>query len=109
MVFGSLRNQVTIVGSLHDKPLVTVFESGAMVARFSMGLEKAATGRPTGREQAFSMFAWGTTAEFINRHFSAGRKIAVTGRLVNRTHVGPKGKPQKITEVEVRQVVLLES
>lgn len=109
MVFGSLRNQVTLVGNLHDKPLVTVFESGAMVARFSLGLEKAATGRPAGSEQAFPLFAWGTTAEFINRHFSSGRKVAVTGRLVNRTYVGPMGKPRKITEVEVRQVVLLES
>lgn len=109
MVVGSLRNQVTIVGNLHRKPLLTVFESGAMVARFSVGLEKAVTANSRSKKQEYTMFAWGTTAEFINRHFSSGRKVAVTGRLVNRTYVNPQGKPQKITEVEVRQVVLLES
>ena len=35
----SLRNQVTIVGDFGAAPQITTFESGAMVARFTVGSE----------------------------------------------------------------------
>lgn len=105
----SLRNQVTIVGDFGQGAQITTFESGAMVARFSVGIEPLRKTRlPAGnRLSNHRMFAWGNTAEFINRFCDAGKRVAVTGRLVNRTYLGPQGDVRKVTEVEVRQVVIL--
>lgn len=102
----ALRNQVTIIGDFGRDPQITTFESGAMVARFSIdtGEEKR---KVSLRSRTHRMFAWGATAEFIHRFCNAGRRVAVTGRLVNRTYLSPEGATRKVTEVEVRQVVIL--
>lgn len=104
----SLRNQVTIVGNFGNDTQVTTFESGALVARFSLGIEMLRKpGNDMDRRNKLRMFAWGNTAEFINRFCGSGKRVAVTGRLVNRTYLSPKGSVRKVTEVEVRQVVIL--
>jgi single-strand DNA-binding protein len=105
----SLRNQVTIVGDFGQGAQITTFESGAMVARFSVGIEPAPRIKRSegSRLSNHRMFAWGNTAEFINQFCAVGKRVAVTGRLVNRTYLGPQGDVRKVTEVEVRQVVIL--
>lgn len=105
----AIRNQVTIVGDFGKNPLVTVFESGAMVTRFSVRTDNETSKRLSTHIHRFSMFAWGTTAEFVNKYCRSGKRVAVTGKLVNRTYVSSEGIPRKVTEVEVRQVVILKS
>jgi single-stranded DNA-binding protein len=100
----SLRNQVTIVGDFGNAPRITTFESGAMVARFSVEVGSAGK-QPNNR---YSMFAWGNTAEFVHAFCNTGKRVAVTGRLVNRTYLSPQGNVRRVTEVEVRQVVILQ-
>lgn len=105
----AIRNQVTIVGDFGKNPLITVFESGAMVARFSVRTDNEESKRLSTHIHRFSMFAWGTTAEFVNKYCRSGKRVAVTGKLVNRTYMSAGGVPRKVTEVEVRQVVILKS
>ena len=105
----AIRNQVTIVGDFGKNPLITVFESGAMVARFSVRTAGDEQEKFSAQIHRFSMFAWGTTAEFVNKYCRSGKRVAVTGKLVNRTYVSPEGILRKVTEVEVRQVVILPS
>lgn len=108
-----MRNQVTMVGRLGKDAAITKFENGSIVARFPIAVEQ---GRKTLSAEApdsppkanfYSMFAWGNTANFINEFCKKGSKLAVTGRLVSRTYFGRNGSPVKVTEIEVRQVVLL--
>lgn len=100
-----LRNQITIIGDLRREAEITTFESGAMVARF--GISSAKRKQKTGDNPAYRLFAWGGVASFIHQHCGKGSRLAITGRLVNRTYVGKDGTPCKVTEVEVRQVVKL--
>lgn len=103
-----LRNQVTIVGNMNQSASITRFENGSLVARFSMATENKVSGKQkTKQAELFRMFAWGNTAQFIQRYCGVGNRLAITGKLVNRTYVSPEGQPRKITEVEVRQVVRL--
>src|SRR3990167_3053231 len=83
----AIRNQVTIVGDFGKNPLVTIFESGAMVTRFSVRTDNEESARLSAHIHRFSMFAWGTTAEFVNKYCRSGKRVAVTGKLVNRTYV----------------------
>jgi len=104
----SLRNQVTLVGNFGNDTQVTTFENGAMVARFSLGMDAPQLKtEDTGNRKKLRMFAWGNTADFINRFCGSGKRVAITGRLVNRTYFNPQGVLRKVTEVEVRQVVIL--
>ena len=103
-----LRNQVTIVGQLEKETQITTFESGAIVARFSVNGETyRAVKESRSRSHPYRMFAWGRTAEFIQRFGEVGKRVAVTGRLVNRTYLNDQGAVRRVTEVEVRQVVIL--
>lgn len=95
------RNQVTLVGRLGSDAAITTFENGSKVARFQLAVQDS------NNDQAnfYKLFAWGNTAEFVTSYCKKGNKVAVSGRLVNRTFLGDDGNPRKITEVEVRQVV----
>ena len=99
-----IRNQVTMVGQISKDAEITTFENGAMVARFSIALPSKDP-KKKGQINWQRMFAWGNTAAFVNQYCKKGHKLAVSGRLVHRTFLTTTGLPQKITEVEVREVV----
>ncbi|MCC6702418.1 MAG: single-stranded DNA-binding protein [Fluviicola sp.] len=100
-----LRNQVTMVGLLGNDAAITTYENGAMVARFSIEVESRKSTEESKRSPMYRMFAWGNTAAFVNQFCRKGSRLAITGRLVNRTFLDKKGQLQRITEIEVRQVV----
>jgi single-strand DNA-binding protein len=102
-----LRNQVTMVGQLGNDASITQFENGSMVARFQMAIETPTSSTTSAKSENkfYRMFAWGNTAAFVNQYCKKGNKLAVTGRLVNRTYLDEAGTPKKVTEIEVRQIV----
>ncbi|NDF60950.1 MAG: single-stranded DNA-binding protein [Crocinitomicaceae bacterium] len=93
-------NQITLVGNMGDFAKVTQFENGAKVARFNL-----ATHSKSDETKWYRMFAWGNIAQFIERFGSKGRKIVVTGKIVERTYITKEGTTRKVEEVEVRHVV----
>jgi single-strand DNA-binding protein len=100
------RNQVTLVGMLGDNVNITQFENGGMVARFRLDV-KTDDENDVRRKRLpiYSLFAWGRTASFVHQYCKKGSKLAVSGRLVYRTIVNKKGEPQRIAEIEVREVI----
>lgn len=98
-----MRNQITLIGNMGENPSVTNFDNGSKVARFNMATENYVNGQKTA--EWHKVFAWGNMAQFIENFGSKGKKIVITGKLVNRTFIGKLGKPQKITEVEVQHVI----
>lgn len=100
-----LRNQVTLVGRLGSDATITTFENGSMVARFQFDVDPQTERVKTEAHVLYRMFAWGNTASFLTNYCRKGNKMAVSGRLVNRTYIDKEGRAQRITEVEVRQVV----
>ena len=103
----SLRNQVTIVGNVGSDAQITTFGNGSKIARFSVAIERRPKSGQQPESESYPVFAWGNTAEFIQRYCDKGKKVAITGRLVNRTYVSRDGYPKKVTEIEVRQVIKL--
>jgi single-strand DNA-binding protein len=93
-------NQITLVGNMGDFAKVTQFENGAKVARFNLATHSRAD-----ETKWYRMFAWGNIAQFIERFGSKGKKIVVTGKIVERTYITKEGATRKVEEVEVRHVV----
>ncbi len=92
--------QITLVGNMGDFAKVTQFENGVKVARFNL-----ATHSDPNETKWYRLFAWGNIAQFIERFGSKGKKIVVTGNIVERTYVTKQGETKRVEEVEIRHVV----
>lgn len=98
-----MKNQVVLIGNIGNQPQVTNFENGSKVARLNIATPSFKNGEA--KTEWHKLFAWGNMAQFIENFASKGKKIAVTGKLVNRTYISKEGKTRRITEVEIRQVI----
>jgi single-strand DNA-binding protein len=95
-----MNQEITLLGNMGDFAKVTQFANGAKVARFSL-----ATKNKNEDTKWYRLFAWGNIAQFIESFGSKGKKIIVTGKLVERTYVAKDGVMKRIEEVEVRHVL----
>jgi single-strand DNA-binding protein len=104
----TIRNYVTLVGNIGSNTQITNFENGKSVARFSLAIQKTTRkndGNYTNLVEWHRIFAWGNMAQFIEKYGEKGKKVAIHGRLVNRSYLNPEGKKRNLTEVEVRQII----
>jgi len=104
----TIRNYVTLVGNIGSNTQITNFENGKSVARFSLTTQKTTRkndGNYTNLVEWHRIFAWGNMAQFIEKYGEKGKKVAIHGRLVNRSYLNPEGKKRNLTEVEVRQII----
>ena len=79
-----MRNQVTLIGNMGDNAQITNFENGGKVARFNLAISSA-NNKGDNSAEWHRLFAFGNLAQFIENFGGKGKRIAVTGRLVNRT------------------------
>ena len=89
---------------------ITQFENGAKVARFSFATDKNfrnESGVVKKDTEWHRLFAWGSMAEIIENYGDKGKPLTSQGRLVNRTYLSPKGLVRKVTEIEVRNILLM--
>ena len=93
-----MRNQITLIGNMGENAQITNFQNGGKVARFSLATT-------SGTSEWYKLFAFGNIAQFIENFGGKGKKIAISGKLVDRTYLNKEGKPRRITEVEVRHVI----
>jgi single-strand DNA-binding protein len=104
----TLRNHVTLIGSIGNEAQITKFENGKSVARFNLATTKKYRkndGNYRNVTEYHRMFAWGNLAEFIEQYGEKGKKIAIHGRLVHRTYLTPLGEKRNLTEVEIKQII----
>ena len=104
----TIRNHVTLIGSIGTTTEVTNFENGSKVARFSIATDKSFrtnNGSMRVSKEWHRIFAWGNMAQFIEHYAEKGKKVAIHGRLVNRTYLNSDGKKRNITEVELCNII----
>lgn len=98
-----MKNQIVLVGNIGSTPQITNFDKGSKVVRFSLATSELMNGEV--KTVWHKLFAWGNTASFIENYGKKGKKLVVTGKLVNRTYLAKEGNLRKTTEIEVRQVI----
>lgn len=104
----TIRNHVTLIGNIGTPAEITNFDNGGKVARFSLATDKtyrANNGKIKSDKEWHRIFAWGNMAQFIEAYAEKGKKVAIHGRLVNRTYLNREGKKRNVTEVEVRHII----
>ena len=99
-------NSIDLVGRLGQDPEVKYFESGSVLATFSLAVRQ-----PNGRKETdwFSCQAWGKTAELIANHFKKGGQIAVEGRLEQDEWISKENVPRTKIKVVVERITFIGS
>ncbi|MGL4393680.1 MAG: single-stranded DNA-binding protein [Brevinema sp.] len=91
-------NRVVLVGRLSNEVELRYTPNGAAVARFGI----AVGGRPSNGQDTVSFFTvvvWNKAAETANQYLKKGAKIAVDGRLEQRSWTAQDGSRRSVVEI----------
>ena len=105
-------NKVILMGRLTRDPDVrySAGESGTSVARYTLAVDRRFNKRDGEATADFiSCVSFGRTAEFAEKYFRQGLKIAVTGRIQTGSYTNRAGQKVYTTEVVVEDQEFAES
>lgn len=100
-------NSVSLVGRLARDPEVRYTPSQMAVARFTVAVDRPFSRDNGGDQQTadfISCVAFGKTAEFIERFFTKGRPIGLTGRIQTGSYTNKDGVKVYTTDVVADRV-----
>lgn len=93
-------NKVILLGNVCKDPELKYTSTNKPVVTFSLAINRE-FGEGT---DFFTLQAWNNTAEFISKYFRKGSRLAIVGRLQNRTWQDNEGKNHNVTEIIVENV-----
>lgn len=105
----SLQNTVNLIGRIGVTPQIRTFTNGVKLAKFSLATNETIYD-PNGKTiqtQWHNVVAWGKKAELIEKYVKKGQLLAVEGKLVNKVLTDLNGKKQKLTQIQVEEVLLI--
>ena len=108
----ALHNKVQLIGNLGLDPEVKLLDGGKKLAKVSIATNetyKNAKGERVTETQWHNLIAWGKTAEIVEKFLKKGSEIAVEGKLINRNYTDKEGIKRYVTEIEVSEVLMLDS
>lgn len=99
-------NKVVLIGNATKDLELTTMQSGTSMTRISLAVK-----RPFGDDETdfFDITVWGNSAENCVKYLHKGDKVAVVGRIQNRSYEDNKGNKKKITEIVAENVEFLNS
>ncbi len=102
-------NKVILIGNLTKDPEIRSTSSGKKVASFSIAVNEGKDSNGQELVQYFNMSAWEKLADILEQYVKKGTKVAVVGRLQNRSWDKPDGTKGYATDVVVRELEILSS
>ena len=106
----TLRNKVQLIGNLGADPEVKELTDGKTIAKMSLATSdtyKKASCEKVTQTQWHNLIAWGKTAEVVGKYLEKGSRVAIEGRLVNRSYEDKKGIKRYVTEIVVNDLLML--
>jgi single-strand DNA-binding protein len=106
----SLRNKVNLIGRLGAQPEVSSFESGRMLARFTLATNERYKDKNEvwqDNTQWHTINAWGKLAERIQKSLDKGSEVVIEGKLVQQSYETKEGEKRYSTIVEASDFLLV--
>jgi len=103
-------NNVQLVGNVGKDPELVVMENGKIRCKLSVAIHdfyRDGRGRPIRKTNWMMVKAWDKLAEAMVAELHKGARIAVNGRLVNRTLESKEGKNIRRTEIQATRFTKL--
>ena len=108
----NLSNTVQLIGFLGEAPKTTTFENGNAVCNFTIATNekyKNKEGELITDTEWHRISAWGKQAETCQKYLKKGSRLAVNGKLTTRNYDDKDGNKRFITEIRMREMVMLDS
>lgn len=92
-------NSVQLVGRLTRDPEIRYTDGGSSVARFNIAVDRRYKREDGDNADFINCVAFGKTAEFVEKFFSKGKRIGVTGRIQTGSYTNNDGNKVYTTDV----------
>ena len=102
-------NSVQLIGRLTRDPEVRYTDSGASIARFGLAVDRRFKQENGADADFINIVSFGKTAEFIEKYFHKGMKIALNGRIQTGSYTDKDGKKVYTTDIVAENVEFCES
>lgn len=102
-------NSVQLIGRLTRDPDVRYTSEGAAIARFSLAVDRRFKQEGGDSADFINCVAFGRSADFIEKYFNKGKKLALTGRIQTGSYTNRDGAKVFTTDVVVETVEFVES
>ena len=105
-------NKVIIIGRFTRDPEIkyTTGENATATARFSLAVNRRFKNKEGNYDADFiNCVAFGKTAEFIEKYFTKGTAIGITGRIQTGSYTNKEGQKVYTTDVVVEETEFVES
>lgn len=106
----SLKNCVRLTGFLGSDPELKTVNNDRNLARVSIATNERYLnnqGEWTTDTQWHNLVFWGKQAVFVEKSLTKGSEIAIEGKLVSRQYVDRDGITRYVTEINVKEILLL--
>ncbi len=96
-----MLNHIVLMGRLTRDPELRRTGSGVAVTSFSIAVDRDFGKNEAGEKETdfIDIVAWRQTAEFVQKYFTKGRMIVVSGRLQIRNWTDKDGNKRRSAEV----------
>ena len=99
-----MANVVVLVGRLTSDPTVRYTPSQTAVARFTVAVDRPFSRDNEQTADFISCVAFGKSAEFIEKYFTKGKPIGLTGRIQTGSYTDKNGNKAYTTDVVAERV-----
>lgn len=102
-------NSVQLLGRLTRDPDVRYTDGGSTIAKFSLAVDRRFKQEGGDTADFINCIAFGKTAEFIEKYFFKGTKIALNGRIQTGSYTNKENVKVFTTDVVVENVEFAET
>ena len=100
-----MLNHITAAGRLTKDPELRRTQNGVAVASFTIACDRDIKDASGNMQTDFiDCVAWRNTAEFVDKYFTHGRTVIVSGRLQMREWTDKNGNKRRNTEILAESV-----
>lgn len=100
-----MLNHITAAGRLTKDPELRRTQNGVAVASFTIACDRDIKDASGNKQTDFiDCVAWRNTAEFVDKYFTRGRMVIVSGRLQMREWTDKNGNKRRNAEILAESV-----
>ncbi len=106
----TISNAVRLIGNIGMDPELKTLSNGKVVAKFSLATTDYYTDKDGEKAQStiwHNIAAWGKLATIAEQICKKGRRVAIDGKLSNRTYEDSKGEKRYFTEVIANEIMVM--
>ena len=105
-----LQNKVQLIGHAGINPEIKKTTNGTKMAKLALATHEVYKDKNGDRKtetQWHNLVLWGRNANSAENYIRKGSRIAIEGKISNRSYVTPAGEKKFISQIIVNEIVLM--